>query len=178
MKTGKYIFIAFAAILASLLSGCGHDEPIPVNENAFAKFSFDLTLSEYGLDQNNIVLTTVEYTTQDGRKVIDTFGKNNGTVRIIKSEEFTRTPYQGTITITENLLNGVQYDQDSYDLGLKVELSLSSYGKNGRIINSLTQSYTDGAVVRTANLQRHYPPRVTTLMFSVDRNGQVSVSKK
>lgn len=178
MKAGKYILIAFAAILTSLLSGCGQDEPKPVNENAFANFSFELNLREYGRDQNNIVLTTVEYTTQDGRKVIDTFGKNNGYERTIKSEDFTRTPYQGTITITENLLNGVQYDQDTYDVGLKVNLSLASYGKNGRIINSLTQSYTDGAVVRTANLQRHYPPRVTTLMFSVDKNGQVSVIKK
>lgn len=176
-KVGNYIIIVLVSILMTVLNGCGSDEPKPVNENAFAKFSFDLTLSEYGREQNNLVLTTIEYTTQDGRKLIDTFGKNNGTIRTIKSEDFTRAGYKGSIIITESLLNGVQYEQDSYELGLKVDLVVTSYGNNGRIINSLSQSYTDGASVRTENLNRRYP-RMVTLSFSVDRDGQVTISKK
>lgn len=177
MKIRDCLTIVLMAVIAPLLGGCGNDEPTPINENAFAKFSFELTLSEAGSDQNDMILTTIDYTTQDGRSLTDTFGKANGTIRTIKSEDFTRAGYTGKVTITEKLLNNVQYGQNTYDLGLQLDFKVTSYGNNNKIINSLSMPYIDRGDVKSENLKRRYP-NVTVFSYTVDKSGKVTITKK
>lgn len=142
-----------------------------------ATYSFTLDLSEYGYDQNNIILTTIQYTDYLGNKVTDTFGKENGKRASITSHPFTRLPGNGKVVVTESVRSGLSYDKESYDLGLKMDFSVTSTGRNGKVISSISTQNQSGATVKPANLSRRYPKSIT-FVYNVDKNGTVTVRQE
>lgn len=178
MKPIKSILRLIAVIcITPFLSGCGDDEPTPLNEEDFAQYNFALDLSNYGADQADIILTTIQYTDYIGNKVTDTFGKEDGTHRKVESQPFAKIPATGTVTVTENVRSGLSYDKDSYQLGLAMKLTVTTQSRQGRVISKITTECQNGATIKTLNLNRAYP-RSTTFVYSVEKDGRVSIRQK
>ncbi len=163
-------------VMTTTLTSCGDDNNNEPDEPAIVKCTYELTLwaGTGADDQQDIVKTTVtvpNYNGEETREFMSVYEEFS----VKPSNDFDAMPIAKTITINQSLLeNADTVSKDSYKVGLHYKLVVTTLdGKNNVIDQKMTE--TDNAMtVRKDRLGKLYP-RTTTLKFSADENGKVSL---
>ncbi len=172
MKKILYSIIALG-MMASFCA-CGGDDDGSINLDAFSAYCFELTLSDTGRDQSDLVVTTIEYKDYMGNDVSDTMVPDADGQYTLKSHDFSSAPASGTITITQKLRSGITYDKDAYNLGLGASLKVYSYSVGGNQIGyRMTETSTTMTIAQ--NKLSSYFPKTTKFTYQVKKDGTVTV---
>lgn len=176
-KMSAVLTMIALAILSFTFTACGDDNDEPIDESAKAvAYRFNLRLADVNpdSDQADLITTTYSYVNPQGEKVEEEFTDQFLENVTVKSQNYTTLPGEVEITVTETLNSDVELTKEKYNVGLKMDLAVSSLTKNDAVIDMASTSFGSGLTVPAANLSKLYP-KTHRFKIAVDKDGKVTI---
>lgn len=170
----KFLMVS---MLFVLFAGCSKDNDESVDDsNKAVAFSFSLRFedAEGAVDQPDLITTAYSYVNYQGNKESDFFTDEFLEDLTVTSQKYTSLPGEVEIVITETLNPEVELTQESYKVGLSLQLHAVSYAADDAVVDFGDKAMNWSMAVPASNLSKLYPKTIR-LKFTVAKDGKITI---
>lgn len=170
------VFLAFMAM--SIFVACDKDNDDPMLTVATqCNYKLTVSVADGAEDQKQVLSTIVTFPDHNGEMQTKNISYSNSW-SATPAVPIASLPAEGVITITQNLKENVDWEQkEEYNVGISFKLTAYSMNSEEEVMDTKDLEESMLFTIPSENMAILYPETIT-LRFSVDANGNVSVSKE